>query len=55
MNYTLCFYKEILRLYPPIPEIGRALDYDMNINGYLIPKGTWVQVHFFLTHLFAFL
>jgi cytochrome P450 len=45
MNYTNCVYKEALRLWPPIPEIGRTLESDMNINGYHVPKGTWVQVY----------
>ncbi len=44
MQYTLCVYKETLRLWPPIPEIGRCISREIQINGHRIPKDTWVQV-----------
>ena len=37
-------YKEVLRLWPPIPEIARLVDKEMQLNGYEIPKGAWLQV-----------
>eukprot|EP00884_Botryococcus_braunii_P011979 jgi/Botrbrau1/20782/Bobra.0156s0013.1 len=36
---------ESLRLLPPIPNLtGRLLKQDMDLGGYLVPRGTWVQV-----------
>ncbi len=36
---------ETLRLMPPIPNLtGRLLKQDMDLGGYLVPRGTWVQV-----------
>jgi cytochrome P450 len=44
LSYTDCVYKEVLRLWPPIPEIARLVDKQIQINGYDIPVGTWLMV-----------
>ncbi|XP_023021612.2 cytochrome P450 4C1 [Leptinotarsa decemlineata] len=42
--------KECLRLYPSVPFIGRLLEEDTMINGFLIPKQTLMHVHIFDIH-----
>ena len=37
-------YKETLRLWPPIPEIARAVDDYIEVDGHEIPKETWLQI-----------
>ncbi len=44
LHYTGCFYKETLRLYPPIPEIARFTRKSFKINDIEIPKNSWIQV-----------
>ena len=45
LNYTSCVYKETLRLWPAIPEVARGVDIpDLNVQGYHIPRETWIQV-----------
>ncbi|CAG9825078.1 unnamed protein product [Phaedon cochleariae] len=42
--------KESLRLYPSVPFIGRTLEEDTLINGYLLPRRVHVNVHIFDIH-----
>nr|ATW72322.1 cytochrome p450 CYP3049F2 [Brachionus calyciflorus] len=44
LTYTNCVYKETLRMWPPIPEIARISDKEIEINGLKIPPKTWIQV-----------
>ncbi|XP_014676594.1 PREDICTED: LOW QUALITY PROTEIN: cytochrome P450 4C1-like [Priapulus caudatus] len=44
MNYLERVMKETLRLYPSVPAVSRMLDSDETIGGYLVPKGTTVQM-----------
>ncbi len=44
LNYLNCVYKETLRLWPPIPEIARLVDTDLSVEGYKVPKNTWIEV-----------
>ncbi|XP_070498808.1 cytochrome P450 4d2-like [Chironomus tepperi] len=37
MKYLECCIKESLRLYPPVPMIGRSLDEDLDFDGKIIP------------------
>nr|QUF59390.1 cytochrome p450 CYP3049F1 [Brachionus angularis] len=44
LKYLNCVYKETLRFWPPIPEIARLARQDFKINGYHIPKDSWIQL-----------
>jgi cytochrome P450 len=44
LHYTDCVYKEVLRLWPPIPEIARLVTKKIQINGFDIPVGAWIMV-----------
>jgi cholesterol 24(S)-hydroxylase len=44
LSYTGCTFKETLRLWPPIPEIGRHCTKTFEINGYEIPVDSMLQV-----------
>jgi len=39
LSYTTMCIKESLRLYPPVPYIGKLLTEDMIVDGHRIPKG----------------
>lgn len=43
LQYTLWCIKEALRLYPPVPRVFRGLTEDIEIDGYVIPKGRTVK------------
>ena len=43
LSYTTMCIKESLRLYPPVPYIGKQLSEDMIIDGDRIPKGIFVS------------
>ncbi|XP_074030298.1 cytochrome P450 4C1 [Leptinotarsa decemlineata] len=42
--------KESLRVFPAVPFIGRILEDDIHVNGYLLPKGASVHIHIFDIH-----
>ncbi|RWS19818.1 CYP4-like protein, partial [Leptotrombidium deliense] len=44
MRYTECWIKESLRLFPPVPIIGRKKHNSFEVDGHLIDKGTSVLV-----------
>ncbi len=44
LSYTDCVYKEVLRLWPPIPEMGRLVTKKFDINDHEIPENTWLLV-----------
>ena len=41
--------KESMRLYPPVPVIGRKLTQDYEFKGYKIQKGIAQQLHIYTT------
>ncbi|KAI8440650.1 hypothetical protein MSG28_001859 [Choristoneura fumiferana] len=43
MRYLECCIKESLRMYPPVPFIGRSLTEDVTLSNYHVPAG--VQCH----------
>ena len=45
LKYCSAIFKEALRLYPPSPTLSRMTPEEININGFVIPKGTplWVK------------
>ena len=42
--------KESLRLFPPVPIIGRCLDKDSEVDGRVMPQGTYVFCHTYAIH-----
>ncbi|XP_062519651.1 ultra-long-chain fatty acid omega-hydroxylase-like [Corticium candelabrum] len=50
LSYTTMCIKEALRLYPPVPSYFRDITEDTTIDGYKIPKGSWVGVNVHLMH-----
>lgn len=44
LEYTECFIKETLRLYPPVPLFYRKVSEPCEIGGYQIPTGAMVAV-----------
>ncbi|GAB6023598.1 Cytochrome P450 4GL4 [Chamberlinius hualienensis] len=50
LKYLECCIKESMRLFPPVPFIGRTLSNDLNISGYAVPKGTQVVIFTYFVH-----
>lgn len=50
MKYLDCVLKEVQRIYPTAPFVGRELTEDVVINGYDVPKGTTAGILTFLLH-----
>jgi cytochrome P450 len=50
MKYLDCVMKEVQRVYPTAPFIGREITEDTQICGYTVPKGTGAGVLTFLLH-----
>ncbi|KAI1303756.1 Cytochrome P450 4c3 [Halotydeus destructor] len=50
MKYLDCVLKEVQRIYPTAPFIGRLLSSDTVISGYQVPKGTTCGILTFLLH-----
>jgi cytochrome P450 len=44
LGYTLRIFKEALRLYPPAAMFDRVAKEDVEIGGYLVPKGTTIFI-----------
>ncbi|NXH16658.1 CP4V2 protein, partial [Bucco capensis] len=50
LRYLECVMKEVLRLFPSVPLLGRVLKEDCCIRGYQVPKGTNVVVVTYALH-----
>eukprot|EP01104_Vermistella_antarctica_P007255 TRINITY_DN1800_c0_g1_i6.p1 TRINITY_DN1800_c0_g1~~TRINITY_DN1800_c0_g1_i6.p1 ORF type:complete len:243 (-),score=55.27 TRINITY_DN1800_c0_g1_i6:25-753(-) len=50
LPYMTCVLKESMRLFPPVPAIGRTLDQDLEMDGYVIPKGCQVEIMPYVSH-----
>ena len=50
LQYTLWCIKEALRIYTPVPNIGREADEDIEVCGHTIPKGAEVAISMYSVH-----
>ncbi|EEC03678.1 cytochrome P450, putative [Ixodes scapularis] len=50
MKYLEACLKEAMRLFPPIPYIGRVLVEDIELDGVVIPKGVTCWISIFTLH-----
>lgn len=50
LSYAKMVFAESMRLYPPVWIMGRHALRDLNANGWMIPKGSYVHVSQFLMH-----
>ncbi|XP_077506300.1 cytochrome P450 4C1-like [Amblyomma americanum] len=50
MVFLEACFKEAMRLFPPIPFIGRVLDESIALDGVVIPKGVTVFINIFGLH-----
>ncbi|XP_077504609.1 cytochrome P450 4V2-like [Amblyomma americanum] len=50
LTYTECVVKESMRLYPAASMIGRALDTDIKVGKYTIPRGTVAVAALYFLH-----
>ena len=48
--YARNVFVESMRVFPPVWIMGRRVQRDMNLNGYVIPKDSYVHVSQFLMH-----
>ncbi|XP_054707944.1 cytochrome P450 4V2-like [Uloborus diversus] len=50
MKYTECVIKETLRLFPPLPFVGREVHTDVNVGPYTIPGGSVAIFNVYMLH-----
>lgn len=50
MKYLERVIKESMRLYPPVPIIGRVLSEDIQLDEYRIPQGCMIKIDLFNLH-----
>ncbi|KAK7590899.1 hypothetical protein V9T40_002512 [Parthenolecanium corni] len=50
LTYLECVTRESLRLYPVVPVIGRILVEDTELDGYLVPAGTTIDINISAIH-----
>ena len=47
MEYLECFIKEVLRMYPSVPFLGREVEQETVVNGLILPKSCQIHIHTF--------
>jgi len=50
LDYLRCFVKETLRMYPPVPFVGRVATKRTHVGTQVIPKGTFVWLSAYAVH-----
>ena len=50
LKYTQWVIKEAMRLYPPVFQVYRRTTEDIELNGYLIPKGVQIGIFIYTIH-----
>ncbi|KAK2556713.1 Cytochrome P450 4F12 [Acropora cervicornis] len=50
LNYVTLVIKESMRLYPPVPMFSRGLDKSYEIDGKVVPQGTWIMINAYALH-----
>lgn len=50
MKYLDRVIKEAMRLYPPVPIIGRTITENVQLDDYCIPKGCMLKIDLFHLH-----
>lgn len=50
MKYLERVIKESMRLYPPVPIIGRKVSEDVQLDDYCIPEGCMIKIDLFHLH-----
>ncbi|KAJ8680135.1 hypothetical protein QAD02_015922 [Eretmocerus hayati] len=50
LKYLDRVIKEALRLFPSAPAVSRALDHDVEIDNYVIPRGVTVNIQIMMLH-----
>ncbi|KAL6043315.1 Cytochrome P-450 like protein [Balamuthia mandrillaris] len=50
LSYTLCVFKETLRLFPPVHSVPKMSTEDLEIGGYMVPKETTIMISVLALH-----
>ncbi len=50
MTYTKMFLQESMRMFPPVYALLRVSDLDDNMDGYFVPKKTWMAINIYALH-----
>lgn len=50
LKYMQMFIHEVMRMYPPVPLLGRTSDKDMTIDGHFVPANHWLEIGVWSTH-----
>ena len=50
LTYLKYCIKESMRMFPPVPMVGRQLTEDRKFDKYTLCKSTWVFIHNYVIH-----
>jgi cytochrome P450 len=46
----VCFIKEVMRWYTPVPAGSRILERPLTVDGVTFPAGQIIDLHYYLVH-----